>query len=147
MDQMTVSFSMISHTTVVQRGAARTVIVRDTKNGSVGIAVAVSITAGGVLQPFLVMKGKKSILDIVLFISIINADYPFLCYQLGVLRGQIEHSFAHFPEGAEYVVQENAWMDEYVMLQWIECVLHPWTKEAVLTHSYSLPSLGFEVEP
>jgi hypothetical protein len=32
----------------------------------------------------------------------------------GAPHGRIERSFAQFPEGAEYAVQENAWMDESI---------------------------------
>jgi len=36
----------------------------------------------------------------------------------------------HFPEGADYAAQENAWMDESVMLNWITHVLRPWAETA-----------------
>jgi hypothetical protein len=44
--------------------------------------------------------------------------------------GRIQRSFVHFPDGAEYAVQENAWMDETCMLAWIEVVLRPWAESA-----------------
>jgi DDE superfamily endonuclease. len=44
--------------------------------------------------------------------------------------GRIERTFNNFPAGAYYTVQENAWMDERLMLQWIEEVLTPWAQDA-----------------
>jgi DDE superfamily endonuclease. len=63
----------------------------------------------------------------------------FLCYQLlsyysaidtGKPGGRIERSFNNFLVGAYYKVQDNAWMDERLMLQWVEDVLRPWAEEA-----------------
>lgn len=44
--------------------------------------------------------------------------------------GRIERSFIRFPDGAQYAVQENAWMDERLMHEWIENILRPWAEEA-----------------
>ena len=44
--------------------------------------------------------------------------------------GHIERSFMQFPNGAHYTVQENAWMDERLMLEWIDTVLKPWADGA-----------------
>jgi hypothetical protein len=58
MDQTAVFFSMMPRTTINEKGA-RTIMMRDTKNGDTRVTVAVSITADGqVLAPFLVMKGN-----------------------------------------------------------------------------------------
>jgi len=58
MDQTAMFFAMKPRTTIDDKGA-RTVTVRDTKNGDSRVTVAVSITADGqVLKPFIVMKGN-----------------------------------------------------------------------------------------
>ena len=38
--------------------------------------------------------------------------------------------FPTYPEGLEYTCQENAWMDERVMLLWVEKVLKPYVEVA-----------------
>lgn len=61
MDQTAMFFSMKPRTTIDEKGA-RTITVRDTKNGDTRVTVAVSITADGqVLKPFIVMKGNGSV--------------------------------------------------------------------------------------
>ena len=35
-----------------------------------------------------------------------------------------------FPEGIRYTCQDNAWMDEKVMLQWVEKILKPYVDDA-----------------
>jgi hypothetical protein len=52
------------------------------------------------------------------------------CYATGKLGGRIERSFSTFPNGALYTVQENAWMDERLILEWVEKVLKPWAEES-----------------
>jgi len=58
--------------------------------------------------------------------SLSNNSFPFL----GKHGGRIERSFRQYPDGAEYAVQENAWMDERVMLDWVQLVLVPWVENA-----------------
>lgn len=36
----------------------------------------------------------------------------------------------HYHDGAQYAIQENAWMDETCMLAWIESILCPWAESA-----------------
>ena len=42
----------------------------------------------------------------------------------------VTHEFPEYPEGLEYACQENAWMDERVMLLWVEKVLKPYVEGA-----------------
>jgi DDE superfamily endonuclease. len=58
------------------------------------------------------------------------SSYSFLIVTPGKPRGRIERSFNNFPAGTHYTVQENAWMDERLMLEWIEEILAPWVAEA-----------------
>jgi hypothetical protein len=45
-------------------------------------------------------------------------------------NGRVERGLAHFPPGAHYAVQPNAWMDERVMVMWVEEVLAPYVATA-----------------
>ena len=38
--------------------------------------------------------------------------------------------FPEFPDGILYTCQDNAWMDEKVMLQWVEKILKPYVDDA-----------------
>jgi hypothetical protein len=44
--------------------------------------------------------------------------------------GRIQRSFKDFPPGALYECQDKAWMDERVMLVWVESVLRPYLQTA-----------------
>jgi hypothetical protein len=65
-----------------------------------------TITASGrVLEPLLVFKGKPG--------------------------GRIEkRDFPNYPRGIVYACQEKAWMDERVILMWLESVLQPYVSKA-----------------
>lgn len=101
--------------------------VHDTKNGNSRVTVAVSITANGqVLKLFLVtMKGKNHFC----IASIIFFHY-FYHSSSNSCMNITGSSFNNFPDGASYHVQENAWMDEYLMLQWVVEILTPWAQDA-----------------
>ena len=48
----------------------------------------------------------------------------FFVLLLGKPNGRIvQHEFLMYPEGMIYVCQDNAWMDERVMLMWVNMVL------------------------
>jgi DDE superfamily endonuclease. len=128
MDQTAMFFSMKPRTTIDEKGK-RTVTVHDTKNGDSRITVAVSITADWqVLKPFLVMKGKHiSIIPSFLFYQSLS---NYSAINIGKSGRRIERSFNNFPVGGHYKVQDNAWMDERLMLVWVEEVLRPWAEEA-----------------
>ena len=67
------------------------------------VTVALTVTAtGGLLPPMFVFKVKPG--------------------------GRVQCELRNFPEGAVYTVQHNAWMDESVMLQWVDQVLKPWSE-------------------
>jgi hypothetical protein len=45
-------------------------------------------------------------------------------------NGRVEKELGDFPPGAHYAVQKNAWMDERVMLMWVDVILAPYIKTA-----------------
>eukprot|EP00474_Spongospora_subterranea_P011773 CRZ12231.1 hypothetical protein [Spongospora subterranea] len=94
MDQTPVFFSMQSRTTL-ERVGSRTVNIRSSTNSTLPVTVGVTVTAdGNMLIPMIIFKGKTS--------------------------GRIARTFGAFPEGALYACQDNAWMDEEMMLRWVE---------------------------
>jgi hypothetical protein len=104
MDQTPVFFSMTPKTTLQVRGS-KTVSVRASSDSTKRITVAVTVTASGVmLAPYVIFNAMPN--------------------------GRIERQLANFPPGAHYAVQKNAWMDERVMLMWVESVLEPYVKTA-----------------
>jgi hypothetical protein len=104
MDQTPVFFSMTPKTTLQVRGS-KTVSVRASSDSTKRITVAVTVTASGLmLPPYLIFNAKPN--------------------------GRVERQLANFPPGAHYAVQKNAWMDERVMIMWVEAVLEPYVKTA-----------------
>ena len=62
------------------------------------------VTASGkLLTPMLIFKGKPNG-------WIVKCEFP------------------EYPEGCVYACQDNAWMDEQVMLQWVEQILKPYVE-------------------
>ena len=50
---------------------------------------------------------------------------------LGKPNGRIvQREFPTYPQGMIYACQDNAWMDERVMLMWVEMVLKPYVDTA-----------------
>ena len=104
MDQTPIFFSMVPRTTLQSRGS-RTVNVRTSTSSTMRVTAAVTITASGKkLCPMLVFKGKPG--------------------------GRIEREFSGYPDGGKYTVQERAWMDESVMMKWVDTVLKPYVEGA-----------------
>ena len=55
----------------------------------------------------------------------------FIVLLSGKLNGRIvKHEFLTYPEGMIYACQDNAWMDERVMLMWVNMVLKPYVDTA-----------------
>ena len=104
-DQTPVPFSYDPKSTLELVGR-RTVHVRKSTNDTERATVALCITASGkVLTPMIVFKGKP--------------------------QGRIvTREFPEYPLGMEYACQDNAWMDETVMLQWVNKVLKPYVDNA-----------------
>ena len=51
---------------------------------------------------------------------------------LGKPNGRIvQHEFPMYPKGMIYACQDNAWMDERVMLMWVNMVLKPYVDTAL----------------
>jgi transposase len=105
MDQTPVYFSMSSKKTLELIGK-KTIHIRTSTNDTKRVTVAVTITADGTVLPStLVFKGMPG--------------------------GRIEKSeFSTYPNGHFYKCQENAWMDEEVMIAWVKDVLAPYVATA-----------------
>ena len=67
---------------------------------------ALTVTASGkLLTPMLIFKGKPN----------------------GWI---VKHELPEYPEGCVYACQDNAWMNEQVMLKWVEQILKPYVATA-----------------
>ena len=53
---------------------------------------------------------------------------PMLTFK-GTVNRHISCEFAMYPDKGHYVCQKKAWMDEEMMLKWIDDVLIPWCNE------------------
>ena len=95
MDQTPIPFTFNSKSTLEVVGA-RTVHERKSTNDTKWATAAITITASGkMLPPLLVFKGAKNG-------RIVKKEFPT------------------FDKSMYYACQENAWMDERVMLLWVE---------------------------
>jgi hypothetical protein len=105
MDQTPVYFSMSSKRTLELIGE-KTIHIRTLTNDTKRVTVAVTIAADGTVLPStLVFKGKPG--------------------------GHIEKKeFSTYPNGHFYKCQDNAWMDEEVMIAWVQDVLAPYVATA-----------------
>ena len=102
MDQTPIFFSIVPNTTLNCVGD-RSVNVPLSSGSTMHVTVALTATAaGGLLPPMFVFKAKPG--------------------------GHVQRELRNFPEGAVYTVQDNAWMDESVMLLWVDRVLKPWSE-------------------
>jgi hypothetical protein len=104
-DQTPIPFTYNAQKTLEVVGR-RTVHVRKSTCDTKRATFAMTITASGkVLNPMLIFKGKPG--------------------------GKIEKlEFPTFPSKVLYACQDNAWMDEGVMLMWVQKVLKPYVREA-----------------
>lgn len=83
----------------------RTVTTKTMKTSVDRISCLLTVCADGTkLKPMLVYKAKPG--------------------------GTIEREIRSFPKDLIYTVQENAWTDERVMLQWVDRVLKPYVQDA-----------------
>ncbi len=100
MDQTPVFFSMESKTTLDLAGL-KTIHMRSSTSDTKRATAAVTVTASGHQLPLTdVFKGKPG--------------------------GRIERDeIPKYPAGPHYAMQKKAWMDEAVMLQWVDKVLSP----------------------
>ena len=84
---------------------SRTVSVKELKTTVGRITACLTVCADGTkLPPLVIFKAKPG--------------------------GQVEREAKKYASGAQYIVQENAWTDETVMLYWIDKVLAPYVKKA-----------------
>jgi hypothetical protein len=105
MDQTPVYFSMCPKKTLEIVGAP-TVHIRSSTSDTKRATVAVTIAADGTVLPAVVVfKGKPN--------------------------GRIaEKEFGNYPQSNEYHCQEAAWMDEVVMLAWVDGPLRAYVEQA-----------------
>ena len=138
MDQTPIPFTYNAKYTLDIVGV-QTVHIHKSTSDTKYATCALTVTASGkMLTPMLIFKGKPN--------------------------GQIvKCKFLEYPEGCVYACQDNAWMDEQVMLQWVEQILKPYVDTApedvvpiLFLHSYrchimasvvnEIQALGVEVE-
>ncbi len=101
MDQTPVFFSMESITTLEWSGP-KTIQIQFSTSDSKRATVAVTMTASG-------------------------HQLPLTAIVKGELGGHIERDeIPQYPDDPLYVMQKKAWMDEAVMLQWVDKVLSPY---------------------
>jgi len=105
MDQTPVYFAMNAKRTIDVVGV-KTVHMRTSTHDTKRATVAVSITgAGSVLPSMVIFKGKPD--------------------------GRIaRNEFSDYPRNHQYRCQDNAWMDEEVMVAWVNDVLKPYVANA-----------------
>ena len=105
MDQTPIPFTFNSKSTLEVVGA-RTVHVHKSSNDTKQATAAITITAPEkMLPPLLIFKGANNG-------RIVKKELPT------------------FDKSMYYAYQENAWMDEQVMLLWVEKVLKPYVESA-----------------
>ena len=104
MDQTPVPFSFHSKRTLEQLGS-RTVNIRKSTSDTKRVTCAMTVTASGlVLTPMLIFKGAAG--------------------------GRIEkREVPTYVKDILYGIQPNAWMDERMMLIWVQQVLKPYVKD------------------
>ena len=55
---------------------------------------------------------------------------PMLIFKCKPNGWIVKREFPEYPEGCVYACQDNAWMNEQVMLQWVEQILKPYVNTA-----------------
>jgi len=112
MDQTPVFFLMNLAKTLDFIGT-KTIHIQVMAGASMHVTLALSVTAvGEFLMPMMNFKGNSN--------------------------GRIKSKFGStYPEGSFYSCQDNAWMDQRMTYDWVECVLKPYVKQTLIT---SFPS-------
>ena len=104
MDQVPFKPQESSKRTLAKKGA-KSINAKEIKTGVGRITALVCVAADGTkLPPLIVYKAKPN--------------------------GTVQREFKHFPKECKYIVQENAWTDEQVMLYWVDNVLKPYVSTA-----------------
>ena len=105
MDQTPVPFTYNAKSTLDVVGV-RTVHIHKLTSDTKCAACALTVTASGkLLTPMLIFKGKPN-------------------------NWIVKREFPKYHEGCVYACQDNTWMDEQVMLQWVEQILKPYVDTA-----------------
>ncbi len=131
MDQTPVLHTMNPKDTINRRGT-KTINLRTAGGDSRGLIVTVTITASGHQLPSLdVFKGKSmnfctanTVSNIMVDCCVLTAGMPnrtFACREVPTL-----------PVGSIYRLNEKAWFNEQIMLNWIKHVLTPYIATALL---------------
>ena len=92
---------------------------------------ALTVTASGkMITPLFVFKGNNCWL-IVFWMKSFSPPPPPPPICLEKPNGRIvQREFPTYPQGIIYACQDNAWMDERVMLMWVDMVLKPYVDTA-----------------
>ena len=105
MDQTPIPFTYNAKYTLDIVGVRTVHIHKSTSDTKYATCALTATASGKMLTPMLIFKGKPN--------------------------GQIvKCKFLEYPEGSVYACQDNAWMDEQVMLQWVEQILKPYVDTA-----------------
>ena len=108
MDQTPVPFAMTPKTTLNEQGS-RTVNVCSSPGSTMRLTLAMFVTVSGKnLTPYIIFKGKLN-RHIMREFSKVNSRYP---------------------ENAYFTVQDNAWMNEWCCLEWVEKCVKPRVESA-----------------
>ena len=105
MDQTPIPFTFNSKRTLEVVGK-KSVLTRKSTSDTKRVTCAATITASRKsLTPMLIFKGKP-------MGRIVRTEFPT------------------YPQGVVYACQDNAWMDEHCMMEWVEKVLQPYVLDA-----------------
>jgi DDE superfamily endonuclease len=103
MDQTTIYFAMHKDKLILHHGE-KMVLFKIACNASMRVTITLSVTASGKqLEPYFVFKGQPG--------------------------GTVESEVSHFPIDGKYAMQQNAWFDERIMMDWIDRVLELYIKQ------------------
>ena len=108
MDQTAVFFSMTPSTTLQEQGS-RTVNVRTSSSSTMRLTLCVFITASGKIErPFIIFKAKPS----------------------GRIAREFTKDDSGYPDTCTFAVQEKAWMNKELCIEWVKTCVKPWADRA-----------------
>ena len=105
MDQTPVPFTYNAKSTLDVVGVRIIHICKLTSDTKCATCALMVTASGKLLTPMIIFKGKPN-------------------------EQIVKHEFPEYPEGCVYSCQDNAWMDEQAMLQWVEQILKPFINTA-----------------
>ena len=106
----------------------RTIHIRKSTSDMKHATCALTVTASGkMITPLFVFKGK----NYWFIVCMMKCFSHFFVLFLGKLNGRIvQCQFPMYPQGMIYACQDNAWMDEWVMLMKVDMVLKSYVDTA-----------------